>query len=275
VTEPVRDRGQLAARGRRGERLSDIRVIDVHGHLGDWCKVRMVQSRAQNLVARMDSIGIDTVCVSAFLSITADWQLGNDLVADAIREFPGRFIGYATINPNYPESVLSELCRCFDDLGMRGLKFHPAWHGCPIDAPPYGRAIQFAEDRGAFVLSHDWGDPAHLEGLAGRYQKVSFVVAHLAYLPREDALRHSWAAVVRDCPNVYADLASSIAPMGGFEALVDMVGARKVLYGSDAPLHDMAYQIGRVLFAKMSDEDKADILGHNLERLIGQVTDTG
>ena len=104
---------------------------------------------------------------------------------------------------------------------------------------------------------------------------TSSTASGLVRLPPEDALRHSWAAVVRDCPNVYADLASSIAPMGGFEALVDMVGARKVLYGSDAPLHDMAYQIGRVLFAKMSDEDKADILGHNLERLIGQVTDTG
>jgi len=104
---------------------------------------------------------------------------------------------------------------------------------------------------------------------------TSSTASGLVRLPPEDALRQGWAAVVRDCPNVYADLASSTAPMGGFEALVDMVGARKVLYGSDAPLHDMVYQIGRVLFAKISDEDKADIPGRNLERLIGQVTDTG
>ena len=252
-----------------GRKLEDVSVIDIHGHMGPWCLARTFATSASDMVGCMDSIGVDAICVSAFLSITADPRLGNDIIGDAIRDFPGRFIGYATINPHYPDSVVPELSRCFDQLDMRGLKFHPAWHDHPVDSPSYRSALDFASERGAFVLSHTWGSPSVLTKFAERYPNVRFIIAHQASLTGGVVPGRGWSEVMRDLPNVYADLASSLAPMGGFEALVEAVGAEKILFGSDTPLHDLAFQIGRVLFADISDEDKAGILGLNALRVIG------
>ena len=44
------------------------------------------------------------------------------MIAKAITRYPGRFIGYAVINPNYPDSVNNELSHCFDELGMKAIK---------------------------------------------------------------------------------------------------------------------------------------------------------
>jgi len=260
--------GELAERAMCGEKLDGVLIIDGHAHMGPWCPLQALACSANDMVAYMDAIGVDAVCASGFLSITADFRLGNDMVADAIRRHPGRFVGYATINPHYPTDVLPELERCFDELNMTALKFHPAWHSYPVDGHSYMQALEFANDRRALVLSHTWGTPALLESLATKYTDVSFLVAHHAHINSPDIDHTVWAGLIRDLPNVYADLASSVALMGGFELMVRTVGAHKVIFGSDTPLHDLAYQLGRVLLADLDDEDKKDILGRNLARLV-------
>jgi predicted TIM-barrel fold metal-dependent hydrolase len=253
----------------RGEKLDSSPVIDIHGHIGTWGAVWVPAGSAKDAIAAMDAIGVDSICVSAFLSIGPDPEKGNDMVGQAIRDYPGRIIGYAAFNPNYPETVVPELDRCFDELGMLGLKFHPDQHKYPADGPSYKTALDFAAARKAFVLSHHWGRPEILEDYAKRYPEVRFIVAHHASLGASFMPAQSWGGLIRDLPNVYADIASSLAPMGDFEAMVDYVGPKKVLYGSDAQLHEMGAQIGRVLFARLGDEEKADILGRNAARVIG------
>ncbi len=251
-----------------GQPVRGVRIIDVHGHMGDWCGVRVFGSSAEEMVARMDALGIEAVCVSAFLSINGNWRAGNDKVGAAIARYPGRFIGYATINPHYPETIEAELTRCFDQLGMRGLKFHPAWHDYPPEGSAYLRAIAFAAERGAAILNHTWGTPAHLEKLAGQFPRVTFIVGHQANHVDREVRPDSWARVIRDYPNVYADLALSTALLDGFDRLVEAVGPGKILYGSDTPLHDMGFQLGRVLLARIAESDKTRILGANAAEIL-------
>jgi uncharacterized protein len=193
------------------------------------------------------------------------------MVAEAMWRYPGRFIGYAAINPNYPDSIVPELERCFDKLGMKGIKFHQELHGYRADGPSYHKALEFANERRAFVLGHNWGSPRKVEELASRYTDASFIVGHFPAYWHNDPVADEWVRVFRAMPNVYADTASSMTLVGGFDKLVRMVGASKILLGSDAPLTSMACQAGRVIFARISDEEKKDVLGRNAQRLLSAV----
>ena len=77
------------------------------------------------------------------------------------------------------------------------------------------------------------------------------------------------AEFARDHANYYADLAGSARRRGALEELVELIGADRIVYGSDSPLFGFAYQTGRVLGAGLAETDKHLILRGNAERLFG------
>jgi predicted TIM-barrel fold metal-dependent hydrolase len=66
------------------------------------------------------------------------------------------------------------------------------------------------------------------------------------------------------------------APVGGaqisgvVEYLVETAGSEKVVFGSDLPWYSQHYHAGAILFARISDEARHDILHRNAERLLGK-----
>ncbi|KKK49641.1 hypothetical protein LCGC14_3133040, partial [marine sediment metagenome] len=55
------------------------------------------------------------------------------------------------------------------------------------------------------------------------------------------------------------------------EQLVAEAGAENVVWGSDAIFLSQAQQIGRVIGARISDEDKKTVLSGNARRLLGRI----
>jgi predicted TIM-barrel fold metal-dependent hydrolase len=51
--------------------------------------------------------------------------------------------------------------------------------------------------------------------------------------------------------------------------LVQCAGSDRVLFGTDIPFMSPDQQIGRVLFARISDDEKRKILGVNALRVFG------
>jgi hypothetical protein len=49
---------------------------------------------------------------------------------------------------------------------------------------------------------------------------------------------------------------------------VKEIGAHRVLYGSDMPFHDPAFDMARIEYAKISDADKKLIMGENAKKLL-------
>jgi predicted TIM-barrel fold metal-dependent hydrolase len=247
----------------------ETRVVDGHGHLGYYHNTRIIPTDAEAMIRVMDRVGVEKICVSSFLSIGPDCKAGNDMVADAINKSPDRFIGYGVVNPNRPQEIDSELRRCFENLGMRAIKLHPVTHQVPIDGSAYQRVFDFAANQHLPILSHDWGKPAFLDRLASDYPDISFIIAHTGFWDgRSD---FAYAGVIGCHDNVYLDLAYSNIFYEALERLVALIGAPKIVFGSDFPLHDLGYQLGRVIFARLSTDEKQKILGLNMLRIIGEL----
>ncbi len=245
-----------------------VRIVDCHGHLGYFSATKIVPTDADAMIRAMDRVGVEKVCISSFLSIGPDCRAGNDVVAEAVRKHPKRFIGYGVINPNRSQEIDAELRRCFEHLGMQAIKLHPATHQSPIDGSAFKAVFEFAASKGLPILSHEWGSPEFLNRLSSEHPKISFIIAHMGFWNGRGDF--AYADVVTGHDNVYVDLAYSNVFYQALERLVAMIGATKILFGSDFPLHDLSYQLGRVVFARLSSEEKQMILGLNMLRILGE-----
>ena len=54
------------------------------------------------------------------------------------------------------------------------------------------------------------------------------------------------------------------------DKILELIGAEKILFGTDNPWHNPAYSLGRIAYAKISDKEKEKILGGNFKRLVGE-----
>jgi len=240
---------------RTGARL-DIPVFDAHAHIGDLIGEDVPSLEAQ--VAQMDRLGIIAAVVSSTHALVGDVARGNDEVAEAMRQFPGRMFGYCHVSANYPDFLLPELERCFRNDGFRGIKLYQV--GPAYDEPAYDPVWAFARERGLPVLAHTWG--GNLTGFdtaAEKHPTVPCLAGHagsgFAYGPYIDAAKR--------IPNLYLDLTYSREHTHMIEHFVAELGAERVVWGSDAPLFSMSQQLSKVLFALISDEDKRKILFDN------------
>jgi hypothetical protein len=260
----------IAERASRGMPLSDLTVIDAHGHLGPSSLVHTAYNTAEDLLDSMNRIGIRRACVSSLLALHVDYRRGNDQMAEIVRRYPDRILGYAVINPNYPEAIERELTRGLDTLGLGAVKIHPSWHAYPADGPAYQRVYAYMNERGGVILSHTFDSPAVLAAISAAYPNVSFIHAHVGG-GHDGRTPSPWAPLLRDRDNVYLDTVLSVVSFGGIEKLVEAVGADKLLFGTDGAWMDNAHQIGRITHADISDEDKKKILGLNMQRILSRV----
>jgi predicted TIM-barrel fold metal-dependent hydrolase len=247
-----------------------IRVIDAHAHLGAYFNFYIPRPDAATMVKVMDRLGVEAACISSIPACGADVPRGNAMTAAAVRDYPGRFYGYASVNPHYPGRVRHELERSYDELGLTMIKLHPTIVEYPIDGPAYEPVWRFASERRAIVLSHTWTGtstcaPKQFGPLAEAYPDVAFILGHSGGTPAgyaesiELAGRH---------PNLYLDLCRSEMSAVWVERIVTEVGPDRVFWGTDFPFLEPRYLIGRLACAKLSDEAKRKVFGESAAALL-------
>jgi len=244
--------------------------IDAHGHLGEYGPFHAPRNSADDLVRRMDALGVARLVLSAHAAFSSDYRWGNDLTAAAAARHPGRLFGYAVVNPNYPEEASEELERCFITGGFAGIKLHPATHQHRLEDTGYQEVWKQAERHRCPVLVHywekdPWCGPENLRQVAARQPGVQLVLAHLG---GTEGFRRM-PALAREFPNLWFDTSGSRHPRGMIEWLVGRGLAGRLLYGSDMPFIDPGSQLGKVLYADIPGEARAAILGGNARRLFG------
>jgi len=257
----------LAGLGREGRSLRrQANVIDCHAHMGPCLGFDCPGSSVEEMVKTMDRVGIEKACVSHNLAIGPDFKLGNRLVHEAVKKYPNRFIGYAVINPNYPEDIENELDLCFRDYGMRAIKFHGELHKYALDGENYRRVLDFAESESLTILCHGLGKFKTLCELSSEYKNVNFLIAH--YGTWDMRTLPEVIEVASKAPNVFLDSSGSVDWFGGFDEVVLKVGDKKMLFGSDFPWGNLPFTMGRVLLSRISDEKKRRILGENANAIL-------
>ena len=247
----------------------DTPVVDFHTHFGSWGR-HGVNGDIDRYVEIMDHAGIDVACINCIFY--GDARYANDLVAELCARRPDRFVPVAFVTPHYPDEAIRELERAFGELGMKYLKIYPGYFRKPNDDPAYFPIYEWLNERGLAVMMHatySFDPPGvtpkgRFTALSERFPNVRWVLAHAGGWGPEKAIE-----AARDLPNVYLETCGSGAAHRAIENSVRKAGADRVLFGTDMALLDARHQIGKVVTADISDDDKRKILGLNAIRLLG------
>jgi len=253
----------------QGLPIKEYLVIDEHAHMGFSNWNYSPNSAPAGMVAEMDLLGIDIACISHMASLSYDYRYGNDKVLEAMAMFPGRFVGYCTINPLYENEIEGELERCFQK-GMKGIKLHPWVHQRPLSFESYEKTFAFAAKRQSFVMIHTYNEPdvATIDKYAEVYPDATFIMGHSG---GEMPTIEKAVQVMNRHENVYGDFAVSESMEGLVEWYVKTVGAKKMLFGTDMPSMEGRGNFCRLAMAEIEESEKQDIFGLNMKGIIDRV----
>jgi len=254
----------LLEKARAGEPLG-IDLIDMHGHMGRF-GFSIPDHSAKSIINAMDVAGIKKFFFSHMDCMTANFNEAHDEMYETIKKFPSRFYAYISPFPHSKKSVKDEVIKRVAQ-GFSGVKLHSA-NGFPYNSEEYDDCYKIADDLCFPMLFHIWGkkdDFNDIREISKKYPNTSILMAHAGA-----ANEAGYIKIAKECKNVYLELAYSVSPRGLVKRLVDAVGAKKIIWGSDCYFFDMHQQLGKVVGARISDEEKILILAENAKRILAK-----
>lgn len=227
-----------------------------------------------NLMQFADRLRIERVCIFMGYPFVNDptpdqMREQNDQVLQAMSHWHHRAFGFVYLSPNHVDFSLREFDRCVRNGPMVGIKLWVAKRASGRELDPI---VDAAASMNAILYQHTWhktggnlpgeSEPVDVAELASRHPKVPIILGHTGG-EWETGIR-----TVRHLPNVFADLAGGDPMSGLVEMAVRELGASRVIYGSDAGGRSFASQLGKVMGADISEQDRLAILGGNLKRMM-------
>lgn len=249
----------------------DYKVIDMHTHMGlEYC-LYYPDHDADSMVRFMDEANIDFI-LSAPCEDLFDASSRREEITSAMNKYPDRIKGYYSVNPLLGID-LGEIRRSFEENpGYVGFKLLPDYHRTELNSSVYRPVLEFADKYRMLVLSHTWGVSMNGEScnsadkvadILEKYRNITFLMGHSIQGQVDQAIDFAI-----QYENAYLDLCDTCRLNGVVEKMVRRAGSRKVVFGTDAPMQSYRFQMGAVIGARITAEDKKNILRENALRIL-------
>ena len=243
-------------------------IFDTHIHIGT-ARHSGRRHHAADVITAMDDFGVDYSVAIPF-PVVDDFRREHDEIAAALRNYPGRLVGAACLNPFIPHHEFrDEVKRCRQEHGFRVLKFQPQYQGLNPLLDSSAFLFETAlENQMALIVHTGSGIPFSLPSLyllaAKRYPDLKFVMAHCG----GGGLFYGEAIVAASLfPNIYLEL-SSLMPHQVLEVL-QRVPSDRLMAGSDLP-ENLRIELLKILELQVSDEDKSNLLARTAQEVFGR-----
>jgi uncharacterized protein len=203
--------------------------------------------------------------------------ISNNEVADAIRRYPDRFVGAASVDLAAPMPAVRELRRCVRDLGFKALRVLPwLWNLPPDDRryyPLYAECVELGIPLctqvghvGALRASEPGRPIPYLDHVALEFPELVIVGGHIGYPWTTEMI-----ALATKYQNVYIDTSAYKVQRYPAElvAYLRAHGQHKVLFGSNHPAWPAAACLEGLDQLRLADETLTAFLHGNAERVFG------
>lgn len=241
-------------------------IIDSHCHAGSGDGLSGPWDTTAPLGAylrRARSAGITHSVL--FPPLTSDYGRANADLAGLIASSPGRFVGFAFVNPVTDRGrVAAMVDQAVDSWGFRGIKVH--WK----DGRMTREIADIARARRLPVIYDPRGDTATVEMIARTYPDVAWIIPHLSSFADDWKAQVAFVDQLVRHPNVFTDTSG----VRYFDVLADAVrraGPAKVLFGTDGPFLHPAVELAKIRALELGRAARSLVLGGNLVRLIRDV----
>jgi uncharacterized protein len=258
------------------EEVMKYRKINAHEHVHPNVSPGELIDVADRLAMNKLVISRPISAQSGRLATPQEFRECNDLVLDAMKQYPGRFLGQAFINPQYAKETLEEIKRCVDQ-GMIGIKIY---NQVKINDPLFFPVIEKMIDLKMIILVHahcglgvgghrtkygnvqpDASIPEDFVEAAKRYPEAMFQYAHLGG-------GGDWEYAckkLQDCPNVYADTSGSNNERKIIDFALKYLGEDRLLFGTDGSYFQ---GVGLMLSAGLTENQREKIFFDNFNNIL-------
>ena len=274
--------------------MSDYKIFANHAHL--FAKDTQPNADIDKLKELLDACEIEkAVCFAPFTDQLARYGITENSrkwLANEIKNEP-QFVGFGTID--FDEKNLKDQVKETADLGLLGLKIHPAAQELKIDSPELFEVYEEAEKQGLFISFHTglhWHRIKDYQMLlfdevAYNFPKLRFSMEHVGgYSFFKEALLVMNNNSRDDIQHVFAGWTSISMEKDDFGnerqgawsltddelcTLIHQTGPKRSIFGLDFPYKDIEYTkkaIERIKNLPITEEAKRGILGDNLREIL-------
>ena len=239
-------------------------------HIGEFYDIPMCHAGScQALLESGRAIGVKKYLVCSTATRPGQVASINNFIRECCDAHP-EFLGFGTLHPGFAD-IPGEVER-IRSLGLHGVKLHPDFQEFYIDAPEAEPIYRACAAAGLPILFHtgdaryDWSAPARMAAVARKFPDLTCIAAHFGgYCHWQDV------EVYQDLPNVWLDTSSSLFQLPRERALelIQKLGHRRFLFGTDFPMWDHREELERFLALGLPEEVRDDILYRNFQRLFG------
>jgi predicted TIM-barrel fold metal-dependent hydrolase len=237
---------------------------------------------ADELIAGMDEAGVD---ISVILNI--GWTTHelcvetNDYIIDAVSRYPRRLVGFGAVQPNSPKAAVAEIERCAK-AGIKGMgEMRPDIQLFDLgDEMVMNPLVEVLKEHKLVLLLHSSEPIGHdYPGKGIMFPDV--IYPFITSFPDLTIICAHWGGglpfyalmpeVKKAMGNVYFDSAASpfLYTPGVYQQVIKLVGADRVLFGSDYPLLTQSRLLDEIETLDMPEETKNLVLAGNALRLLG------
>ena len=236
---------------------------------------------ADELIASMDKAGVD---ISVILNI--GWPTHelcvetNDYILESIARYPERLTGFCSVQPQSLEAALDEIERCAKG-GIKGVgEIRPDLQLFDLrDEEVMEPFVDMLKKHNLIMLTHTSEPVGHIypgKGAVTPEMLYPFIASH----PDLTIICSHWGGglpfyalmpeVKKDMEKVYFDTAASplLYSPQVYEQAIQLVGADKILFGSDYPLLEQSRILGEIESLDLPEEIKKQILAGNAQGLL-------
>ena len=243
---------------------------------------RARMATADELIIAMDKAQVDMAVIMGM-----GWtdfftaREANDYILEWSSRFPRRLVGFCSVSPVWGDAARKEVERCASG-GAKGIgELHPDTQGFDIgDKETMAPLMEEALNLGLVVLTHASEPVGHLYPGKGRTTPDK-LYAFIRNFPQNKVVCAHWGGglpfysmmpeVSDALANAYFDSAASplLYKSQVFASVMDLVGPRKSLFGTDFPLVGYQRTLKQVEEANLTPSARESLLGLNATSLLG------
>lgn len=231
---------------------------------------------ARATIDSMDQAGVKHALITTWHH-GHSWKTSDREVLDAVKQFPDRIVGVATVDLDHPVEAVQRLRRAVKVWGFRAMRLVPwLWNRPPNDKryyPLYAACVELGipvctqvGHTGPLAPSETGRPIPYLEEVAREFPELSIVGGHLGY-PWVDEM----IALASTYPNVYIDTSAHL-PRYYPPPLIEFMkqhGRQKVLFATNFPMLEFKRCVDQVEQLDLPPAVREDFLSNNTKRVYG------
>ncbi|MDE6949374.1 MAG: amidohydrolase family protein [Lachnospiraceae bacterium] len=227
----------------------------------------------EGLRRSMEEGGVDLSVVLPVVTKPSQFETVNKVAAKICEAGEG-LLSFGGIHPEC--SDIRQKVREIKNLGLKGIKIHPAYQEVCADDIRYLRILDAATEQGLIITMHagvDIGLPNPVYASVDRIlhavretKPEKLVLAHLGGWKEWDAVEELIAG-----ENVWMDTAflEDYIDDGQFLRIIRKHGVEKILFGTDCPWSGQKESAERLRGLPLTEEEKERIFSGNAAKLLG------